>query len=348
MDRVIAAARLVRNSLNRRGEYMTSRRSRNRCRPVLIVLLLALACRDNGLAGTAVARQEPASTVEKAPLPALAATSIAGGGGLRLTLYEGGKAAGPPIVFIHGFTGSYLSWERQLVGSLAEEFRLLAYDFRGHGASDKPLDPSNYTDGTLWADDLNAVIRARQLDRPVLVGWSYGGYVISDYLRRYGDKAIGGVVFVGANTKNGTAEAAGYLTDEVLALFGDVLSTDLLKSIDGTRALTKMFGERLRGSQLERAYGSAMMVPPAVRAAMFNRLLDNDDVLTRIVVPTLVMHGDADRIVRPSAATHTATTVPGAKLLLYNGVGHAVQFDAPQRFGRDLSEFVRATRRNRR
>ena len=327
---------------------MNSRRSRNRYRPVLIVLLLALACHDNGLAGTAAAKQAPASTVDKVPLPALTATSIAGGGGLRLALYEGGKAAGPPIVFIHGFTGSYLSWERQLFGPLAEEFRLLAYDLRGHGASDKPLDSSKYTDGTLWADDLDAVIRAKQLDRPVLVGWSYGGYVISDYLRRYGDKAIGGVVFVGANTKNGTAEAAGYLTDEVLALFGDVLSTDLLKSIDGTRALIRMFGDRVRGTLRERAYGSAMMVPPAVRAAMFNRLLDNDDVLTRILVPTLVMHGDADRIVRLSAATHTVTTVPSAKLLVYDGVGHAVQFDAPQRFGRDLSEFVRATRRNRR
>jgi non-heme chloroperoxidase len=249
-------------------------------------------------------------------------------------------------VFIHGFTGSYLSWERQLFGPLAAEFRLLAYDLRGHGASDKPLDPSKYTDGTLWADDLNAVIRARQLDRPVLVGWSYGGYVISDYLRRYGDKEIGGVVFVGANTKNGTAEAAGHLTDEVLALFGHVLSTDLLKSIDGTLALTRMFGNRRRGRLPERAYGTAMTVPPAVRAAMFNRLLDNDDVLTRILVPTLVMHGDADRIVRLSAATHTAATVPGAKLLVYDGVGHAVQIDAAQRFGRDLSEFVRATRRN--
>lgn len=91
-----------------------------------------------------------------------------------------------------------------------------------------------------------------------------------------------------------------------------------------------------------------MMVPPAVRAAMFNRLLDNDDVLARTLVPTLVRHGDGDRIVRLSAATHTVTAAPGATLLVYDGAGHAVQVDAPQRFDRDLSEFVRATRRNRR
>jgi len=165
-------------------------------------------------------------------LPAVTSETIIGGGGLNLTVYEGGYAGGPAIVFIHGFTGSFLSWQPQLSGSLAEEFRLVAYDFRGHGASDKPLEPANYTAGTLWADDLDAVIRAKQLDRPVLIGWSYGGYVISDYLRTHGDSEIGGLVFVGANTKNGTAEAAGYLTDDVLALFGDVLAADVQKSID--------------------------------------------------------------------------------------------------------------------
>ncbi len=75
-------------------------------------------------------------------------------------------------------------------------------------------------------------------------------------------------------------------------------------------------------------------------------MLDNDDVLARIRVPTLVIQGDADRIVRVSAANHIAATVPGAKLLVYAGVGHAVQFDATERFGRDLAAFVRATGRH--
>lgn len=331
---------------------MNSRRSPDHYRHLPIVLLLSLACGD-GAAAAASANGAPtastasiASTADDQTLAALTTGTIAGGGGLHLTVYEGGKAGGPSIVFIHGFTGSYLSWERQLSGSLSTDFRLVAYDLRGHGASDKPLEAAPYTDGTMWADDLNAVIRAKQLDRPVLVGWSYGGYVISDYLRKYGDKAIGGVVFVGAVTKNGTAEAASYLTGDVLALFPDVLSADVQKSIDGTRELTRMFASPLRGTPWERSYGSAMMVPSAVRAAMWNRVLDNDDVLARIRVPTLVVQGDADRLVRVSAARHIAATVPGAKLLVYTGVGHAVQFDATERFGRDLAEFVRASGRN--
>jgi pimeloyl-ACP methyl ester carboxylesterase len=180
----------------------------------------------------------------------------------------------------------------------------------------------------------------------VLVGWSYGGYVIADYLRKYGDGALGGIVFVGAVTKQGTAEAASFLTDDVLALFPDLLSADVQKSIEGTRSLTRMFAHPLQGTLWEHAFGSAMMVPPSVRLAMFSRVLDNDDVLAHIRVPTLVVQGGADQIVRMTAATHIAATVPGAKLVVYDGVGHGVQFDAPLRFNRDLAEFVQAARRN--
>ncbi|MGQ0650465.1 MAG: alpha/beta fold hydrolase [Gemmatimonadaceae bacterium] len=274
----------------------------------------------------------------------LQSEQIVGGGGLKLAAYEAGKTDGPPIVFIHGFSGNNLTWERQFSGSLAAECHLVAFDLRGHGASDKPLEAARYTDAALWAEDLAAVIRAKNLDRPVLVGWSYGGYVIADYIRKYGDSKIGGAVFLGSTTKNGTREAAEFLTPEVLALFPDVLSADVRRSIDGTRALTRMFANPLSDTAWEIAYGSAMMVPPEVRAAMFSRVLDNDDVLARIRVPTLAIHGTGDRIVRVSASRHTARTVPNAKLLLYDSVGHAPHLQIPERLNRDLADFVRASR----
>ena len=320
--------------------------SRNPSHFLTIALLVALGCRDLELVDTA-AEVSASVNADRAVQLALTSGTFAGGGGLRLNFYDGGNAGGPAIVFIHGFTGNYLSWEPQLSGPLTKDYRLVAYDLRGHGASEKPLDATKYTDGTLWADDLDALIRERHLDRPVLVGWSYGGIVISDYVRRYGDGAIGGLVFLGAITKNGTPEAAGYLTDEARAVFPDVFSADVQKSIDGTRTLTRMFANPLHGAQWEVAYGSAMMVPPAVRGAMFARLLDNDDVLATVHVPTLVIHGAADRIVKVSAARHIAATIPGARLLVYDGVGHAVQLDAPQRLDRDLSDFVRAAQLNR-
>jgi non-heme chloroperoxidase len=265
---------------------------------------------------------------------------ILGGGGVKLTLYETGTAGAPSIILIHGFTQNYLTWERQLA-SLGDRFHTVTFDMRGHGASEKPLDAASYTDPSLWADDVAAVIRERSLRRPVLVGWSYGGYVISDYLRRYGDQQLGGLVFVDAVTKNGTAEAQGYFTDHALAMFGDVLSADVRASLAGTRSLTRMFARRDRQTW-EVAFGSAMMVPPPVRIAMFSRLLDNDDVLSQVSVPTLVLHGGADDIVRVGAAEQIARTIPGARLRVYEGVGHAPHLDAVDRFNRDLAEFVRS------
>ena len=300
---------------------------------VLLPILCSLACSDGELVAAPLGASQSVS-----------AEKIAGSGGVNLAVYETGKANGPSIVFIHGFSGNYLTWERQFSGPLAENFRLVAFDLRGHGASDKPLEAVRYTNSELWAEDLAAVIRTKNLSRPVLVGWSYGGFVIADYIRKVGDSNIGGVVFLGVSTKLGTPDTPEFLTPEVLALFPAVLSADVAKSIEGTRALTRMFGNPLRDDTWEIAFGSAMMVPPEVRAAMFTRVLDNDDVLAGIRVPTVAMHGTGDRIVRVNAARHTVQKVPNAKLLLYDGVGHAPHLEIPDRVSRDLAEFV-GTRR---
>lgn len=300
---------------------------------ILLTSLAALAC-DGAVASTG---PEP-----RLSIAAARSEMIAGGGGVSLALYEAGSADDQPIVFIHGFTQNALTWDRQFA-DLGDRFHVIAYDMRGHGASAKPLDAESYTSSPLWADDIDAVIRARDLEKPILVGWSYGGFVIADYVRKYGDDALGGLVFVDAITKNGTEEAAGYLTEEVLAIFGDLLSADVRTSIAATRTLTRMFGEP-KPDTWEIAFGSAMMVPSQVRLAMFSRLLDNDDVLAAIGVPTLVVHGGSDRLVRLSAAQHTAATVPGARLLVYQGSGHTPYIDMAQRFNRDLAGFARSIR----
>jgi pimeloyl-ACP methyl ester carboxylesterase len=106
-------------------------------------------------------------------------STITGGGGARLHVVESGNAEGRSILFIHGFSQCWLAWSRQLSSSLAERYRLVAMDIRGHGLSDKPRD--GYDDSRLWADDVKAVLESLGLDRPVLSGWSYGPLVILDY-----------------------------------------------------------------------------------------------------------------------------------------------------------------------
>jgi non-heme chloroperoxidase len=72
--------------------------------------------------------------------------TVEGGGGLRLHVREWGRADGPPILLIHGLSQSHLCWARQYQSTLAGEFRLVAYDLRGHGMSQAPLEPGHYTD----------------------------------------------------------------------------------------------------------------------------------------------------------------------------------------------------------
>src|SRR5471032_1090727 len=70
--------------------------------------------------------------------------------GLTISAQEWGNPAGPEILFIHGYSQSYLSWIRQVDSDLAKEFHIVTYDLRGHGNSDKPLDPARYRDSKAW------------------------------------------------------------------------------------------------------------------------------------------------------------------------------------------------------
>ncbi len=124
--------------------------------------------------------------------------TVVGGDGQALHVREWGPPDGPPVLLIHGWSGNHMCWRHQVDSALVEEFRLVALDLRGHGMSDRPLDAGRYQDARLWAADIAAVIEQLDLDRPTLVGWSYGGFVICDYLRAYGESAISAINFVGA------------------------------------------------------------------------------------------------------------------------------------------------------
>ena len=121
--------------------------------------------------------------------------------GLAISAQDWGNPAGPEILFIHGFSQSHLSWMRQVDSDLAKEFHIVTYDLRGHGNSDKPLDPATYRNPPAWGHEVQAAIDATGIKRPVLVGWSYAGRVISDYLATEGAGKIAGIDFVDAPIK---------------------------------------------------------------------------------------------------------------------------------------------------
>ncbi len=263
---------------------------------------------------------------------------VTGGGGVQLHLVETGSSSGRPILFIHGFSQCWLAWSRQLNSDLADDYRLVAMDLRGHGLSDRPA--NGYSDSTLWADDVNAVIRALRLDHPILCGWSYG-LVALDYLRHYGDDAIGGLHLVGAITKVGSEEAMSVITPEFLSLVPGFFATTVDESVRSLESLLRMcFTQEPTAEDLYLMLGYNVSVPPYVRQALFSRSVDNDDVLAKIRRPVLLTHGAADAIVKRAAVDQHKARIPHAQVDIMANAGHAPFWDHAVTFNRRLRDFA--------
>jgi len=267
---------------------------------------------------------------------------VRGGGGLRLHVREWGREDGPPILFIHGWSMSHLCWAKQYESALAGEFRLVAYDLRGHGMSEAPLEPEHYTDGQLWADDVAAIIGQLGLERPVLVGWSYGGFIICDYVRAHGQDRIAAIDFVAAAVTLGEAAFGTLIGPGFLDHFADATSDDLPTSIQGMRALVRAFPVKpFPPDEVETLLASSMTVPAQIRSNLMAREIDGDDVLPTLEVPLLVTQGRSDTGVLPAMAEHVLATCPTAEPSWYEAVGHTAHLEDPDRFNRELAALTR-------
>ena len=270
---------------------------------------------------------------------------VRGGGGLRLHVREWGTAEGPPILFIHGWSQNHLCWARQYESALADEFRLVAFDLRGHGMSDAPLEPEHYTDGTLWADDVAAIVDELQLDRPVLVGWSYGSFVICDYVRRHGEQGIAAIELVEGVAKLGEAAFGTLIGPGFLDHFAHATADDLPSNIWAMRHFVRAcLAKPLPAEDFEIALCWNIVVPARVRANLAARELDDDDVLRALQVPVLVTQGREDKVVLPAMAEHVLATCPVAEASWYEGVGHVPFLEEPERFNRELAALTRRVR----
>lgn len=266
---------------------------------------------------------------------------VEGGNGVKLYVEENGNKRGRPIVFFHGFSQNHLVWLKQTESELAEEFRLITVDLRGHGRSEKPRD--GYGHARSWADDVHGIVSTLELDRPVLVGWSYGGLVLCDYLRYYGQEAISGLVLVGAVTRTGIKESFPELGSEFLALVRPSFSDSVTDSQPVFEKLIELStNAKLSQEEFYLFLGFNGAVPPFVREGMMKRKLSNDDLFPTIQKPVSIVHGEDDRVVLPAAAERHARLIPGAQLKLYPGCGHSPFWEDPQQFNRDLRDFVKS------
>jgi pimeloyl-ACP methyl ester carboxylesterase len=264
---------------------------------------------------------------------------ITGGAGVQLHVVETGNPRGRPIVFLHGASQCWLQWSRQMESSLAEHHRLIALDMRGHGLSDKP--PTGYDDAKQWAADVNAVIQALNVDHPVLSGWSYGPLLFLDYIRHYGQDAVGGLHFVGAVSKLGTEQAVSVLTPEFLTVVPQFLSTETETTVRGLEGLLRLcFAQEPSPAERYLMLGYNVSVPPYVRQGLFSRSFDNDHLLPKIRKPVLITHGARDAIVKRTAVDQHKAAMPHAQVRLMPNCGHAAFWDDAAAFNERLRAFA--------
>ena len=259
--------------------------------------------------------------------------------GVTLAIQETGNLDGTPIIFIHGLLGSHLSWDAQLGSADLGRFRLITYDLRGHGLSGKPTDAAAYHDGRRWAQDLAAVIEASHARHPVLVGWSLGGVVISNYLAAFGDGQIAGAVYVA-----GAIELKPALLVPHPDVYRDMTAEDLRTHLDGERTFLGLcFHTPPDATTFARLLANAALASWEMQRAVPTMTVDAPAGLGATRKPVLLLYGERDALVQAEPTIARAVEInPHAQSQCYAQSGHAPFLEEPERFNRDLAAFVDA------
>ncbi|WP_069261391.1 alpha/beta fold hydrolase [Paraburkholderia nodosa] len=249
---------------------------------------------------------------------------------------------GAPLVFLSGWTLNADMWNYQCAPLAAAGFRCVTYDRRGHGRSS---DPGRGYDYDTLADDLEAVLAARGLERATLVGHSFASGEIVRYLSRYGSRRVAGIVLLSpASTPCllKTADNPGGLDaslfeasiEEMLTSFPDWISrrAEAYFSPGTSHAVIQWTADMMLNASL---YGAAQL-------SRVQMVTDFRRELAAIDVPALVLHGDCDASA-PLEITGrpTAAALEHATLKVYEGGTHGMYFNHAARVNDDIREFVK-------
>ena len=306
--------------------------------PVGVVVgatLGAVAGALGGAAAGSAASSEEASSADTAPDDAV-----------RLHIEDSG-GTGRPVVLIHGWPLSAQAWEPQVPALQAAGYRVVAYDRRGFGQSDKPA--SGYTYDTL-ADDLQRVMDLCNLQDVTLVGFSMGGGEVARYIARHGESRLHSVVFAAAvppflmqtaDNPEGplTSEKAQqkkHALEQDRHTFFDQFTKDFFSANDVLQVT-----EAVRSAVITLCHQSAQHAALACMDAFSTT--DFRDDLQKVTVPTLVIHGEADAIVPfESSGLLTHRAVPHSTLVTVSGAPHGLNESHTKMFNDALLSFLAA------
>jgi 3-oxoadipate enol-lactonase len=241
------------------------------------------------------------------------------------------RAALPPLVFLHGFTLDRRMWQPQ-ADFFSRYYRVVLLDSRGHGLSDAPATGYSRVDRV---EDLRRFIENLQIKRFHLIGLSMGGSTAIGYALKYQER-LASLALVSTG-------AAGYDVSKKIARIDQIarqqgLQTAFAKWKETTLTWYKREKKAMRElmeTMIDEHSGAIWLDP---RRGNYPRENDLERVPS-IKVPVMIFAGAADRLFLPLARL-LHDKIPNSRLSIYEGVGHMVNLEAPERFNRELKEFL--------
>ena len=262
-----------------------------------------------------------------------------------IQLYYEDHGSGDPVVLIHGYPLSGTSWEKQLPVLLEAGHRVITYDRRGFGKSSQPTAGYNYD---TFAEDLHKVVSHLKLHDFALVGFSMGGGEVARYFGKYGSKGVRKAVIIGgvppyllkaADNPDGVDSSVFEGIQKAVASDRYAFFTEFFKNFFNTDVF---LGKRISEQAIQASWNVAAGASAAASLACvptWHEDFRND--LARIDVPTLVIHGAADRIVPIKASGEkTAKLVKGARLVAIKDGPHAVNWTHAEEVNAELVSFL--------
>lgn len=251
--------------------------------------------------------------------------------GVRLHYAEQGDPAGMPVVLLHGITDSWRSFEL-VMAHLPASLRVLSVSQRGHGESDRP---GSYRTRD-FAADAAAFLEALQLGPALVLGHSMGS-VNAMRLAIDRPELVRGLVVAGA--------FAAFRTNEGVVEFHRTVVEPLRDPIDPAFAAEwqrSTLAQPVPEAFFDTVVAETLKVPAGVWRAGFAGLLEDDfsAELHRIAAPTLVVWGDRDSFSPRADQDRLLGTIRGSRLASYAGAGHALHWEEPERFARDVADFA--------
>ena len=264
----------------------------------------------------------------------------------NIELYYEDHGSGRPVVLVHGWPLSGKSWEKQVMALLQAGFRVITYDRRGFGESSKPAEGYNYDS---LASDLHELLTRLELQNVALVGFSMGGGEVARYIRQFGTDRVSRAVFIAAIPpallkSEGNPEG---VDAEVFEGIKASLQADrpafLKQFLQNFYNVDKLGGQRVSDEVVQLSWNIASGASPKGTLDCVSAWLEDfRPDLQRFTIPTLVIHGDEDRIV-PLAASgqRTQQMVSGARIVVLPGAPHGCNWTHAEEVNQALLDFLR-------